>query len=180
MLKKISLALAAVVAVILAIAALQNPKYVISREIKINAPAEKVFPYLNNAKLGERWGPWTEVDPAAKMVHSGPEEGVGARTSWDSTGQLGTGSATIVESVPLKLVGIKLEYTKPMEMHQYSEYIVQQNAQGGAETTVTWKVTGENNYTGRVMCLFMNMDKMVGGMFEKGLLNLKTLVEKSN
>jgi hypothetical protein len=30
---------------------------------------------------------------------------------------------------------------------------------------------------GRLMCVFMDMDKKVGAMFEKGLSNLKTLVE---
>jgi hypothetical protein len=36
---------------------------------------------------------------------------------------------------------------------------------------------GPQSYAGKVMCLFMNMDKMVGGQFEKGLADLKTLVE---
>ncbi len=42
---------------------------------------------------------------------------------------------------------------------------------------MTWKVDGQNNFVGRLMCIFMNMDKMVGGMFEKGLAKLKTTVE---
>lgn len=176
MLKRILLSAGGLIALFLIYVGLQSPHYVISREIKINAPAEKVFPLLNNSKLAEKWGPWLEVDPNAKMAYSGPEEGVGSKASWDSSGQLGTGSATITESVPNKLVGIKLEYSKPMVMHQYSEYIVQAN---GNETTVTWKVNGENNFLGRLMCTFMNMDKMVGGMFEKGLSNLKNLVEKT-
>ena len=45
---------------------------------------------------------------------------------------------------------------------------------------MTWRVQGKNTFMERFMCIFVNMDKMVGGMFEKGLLNLKTLVEKSN
>lgn len=176
MMKKIFLALAAALAVFLGIVALQDPNYVISREVKINAPAEKIFPYLNNSKLAEKWAPWFEIDPAAKMSYSGPDTGVGSKASWDGGKQLGTGSATIAESVPNQKVGIQLEYVKPMIMKQYSEYLVSAN---GPETTVTWKVTGQNSFMGRVMCVFMNMDKMVGGMFEKGLANLKNLVEKS-
>jgi len=176
MLKKISLSLALILILFLAYVGMQSPKYEISRQIKIGASAEKIFPYLNNSKLAERWGPWLEVDPGAKMNYSGPEEGVGSRSDWDSGGQLGTGSATITESLPNERVGIKLEYTKPMVMSQYSEYIVQSS---GGETTVIWKVRGENSFVGRMMCVFMNMDKHVGGMFEKGLANLKTLVEKT-
>src|SRR4051812_22680914 len=122
MLKKIGLGLLLVLVVFLGYVALKPPGYDISREISINAPAEKIFPYLNNSKLAEQWGPWTEVDPQAKMIYSGSDEGVGSRTSWDSPGQLGTGSATIVESVANERVGIKLEYTKPMNMNQDSVY----------------------------------------------------------
>jgi hypothetical protein len=36
---------------------------------------------------------------------------------------------------------------------------------------------GQNNFVARAICLFMNQDKMVGGYFEKGLENLKAVVE---
>jgi hypothetical protein len=180
MLKKIALSLAVLVAVFLGYVALQSPKYEISRQVTINAPAEKIFPYLNNSKLAEQWAPWMEEDPGVKMTYSGPDSGVGSKASWDSEGKLGTASATIVESVPNQRVGIQLEYVKPMTMSQYAEYIVQSNSgPAGQETTVTWKVRGENSFVGRLMCTFMNMDKMVGGMFEKGLMKLKSITEKT-
>lgn len=176
MIKKIGLAVAAIVAVFLGYVATRPSDYVISREIAIDAPAQRIFPYLNNSKLAEQWGPWTEVDPEAKMTYSGPDSGVGSRASWDGGKQLGTGSATIVESVPDRRVGIRLEYVKPMNMTQDAEYSIRPE---GAQSVVTWKVQGRNNFVGRLMCVFMDMDKMVGGMFEKGLQNLKSLVEKS-
>lgn len=175
MLKKIGLALLSIVLAILIIAAFRSPDYTIAREIVIAAPAEKIFPHLNNQKLAESWGPWLDVDPQAKMSYSGPDEGVGSRASWDSSSQLGTGSATIVESVPNDRVLIKLEYTKPMSMTQDSTYAIKAS---GDQSVVTWSVTGKQAYLGRVMCLFMDMDKMVGGMFEKGLTKLKATVEK--
>jgi len=116
-----------------------------------------------------------EIDPQAKMTYSGPDAGVGARTSWTGGKQLGTGSATIVESVPNQRVGIKLEYVKPMSMTQDAAYLIQSF---GNQSAVTWKVQGRNTFLCRLMSVVMNMDKMVGGMFEKGLSNLKNLVEK--
>jgi hypothetical protein len=175
MILKIVLGLVVVVALVIGYAAMQPADYVVTRSTTIKAPAEKIFPYLNNSKLAEQWGPWSEVDPNAKMAYSGPDEGVGSKASWDSSGQLGTGSATIVDSRPNERVRIELAYSKPMVMNQISDYIVEPK---GEETTVTWRVEGKNSLPGRVMCLFMNMDKMVGGMFEKGLSNLKALVEK--
>ncbi|MEK7358296.1 MAG: SRPBCC family protein [Bdellovibrionota bacterium] len=174
MIKKIALAFGLLIAAILVAGALQPADYVVTRSTTIKAPAEKIFPYLNNQKLAERWGPWKETDPQATMSYSGPDEGVGAVASWDSPGQLGTGSATITETEPNQRVRIALAYTRPMNMTQTSDYIVEPN---GDETKVTWRVEGKNSLPGRVMCLFMNMDKMVGTMFEKGLSNLKSLVE---
>jgi len=42
---------------------------------------------------------------------------------------------------------------------------------------VTWSMTGPKNFFSKVFCLFMSMDQMIGGPFEEGLANLKTLVE---
>ena len=155
-------------------AATQPANYVVSRSTTINAPADKIFPYLNNQRLAEQWGPWKEVDPQAKQIFSGPEAGIGAKASWDSQGQLGTGSATIVESIPNQRVRIELEYMRPMAMTQISDYIIEAN---GNETKVTWRVEGINSLMGRVMGIFVNMDHIVGSMFEKGLANLKQLSE---
>ena len=163
-----------IIASVLIYAAMQSPDYTISREITINAPADKIFPYLNNPKLAEQWAPWNEIDPDAKMLHTGPDAGVGARTSWDAGKQLGTGSATIVQSIANQRVSIRLEYTKPMQMVQDAEYLI---VPAAGQSQVTWLVRGQNTYMGRVMCIFFNMDKIVGGMFEKGLLKLKTLIE---
>ncbi len=175
MMSKIGFAVLVVAVLFVSYVAFQPSEYEISREIAINAPADRIFPYLNSSELAEKWGPWLEVDPEAKMTYSGPDDGVGSKASWDGGKQLGTGSATIVESIPNQKVGIKLEYVKPMNMTQDSQYLLSSQ---GEQTVVTWKVQGKNNFMGRLMCVFVNMDKMVGGMFEKGLSNLKTLVEK--
>lgn len=174
--KKIAIGMASLIGLFLIYVGFQPSDYVVSREITISASADKIFPHLNNQKLAEKWGPWLEVDPKAKMNYSGPDEGVGAKAAWDSDGQLGTGSATIVESVANEKVGIQLEYSKPMTMVQYAEYLVKP---AGEQTVVTWKVSGKNNFISRIMCTFFNMDKMVGGMFEKGLSNLKRIVEST-
>lgn len=172
---KIGLSVLGVIAVFLLYVGMKSPDYFVSREITINAPAEKIFPYLNDQKLAEQWGPWLDIDPQAKMNYSGPDSGPGAKASWDSTGQLGTGSATIVESIENQKVGIALEYTKPMTMTQRADYLIKP---AGDKSVVVWQVTGKNNFISRLMCTFMDMDKMVGGMFEKGLSKLKTVVEK--
>lgn len=48
----------------------------------------------------------------------------------------------------------------------------------GKATSVGWLMHGPLPFMGKVMHLFMNMDKMVGKDFEGGLANLKRLTEK--
>lgn len=38
-------------------------------------------------------------------------------------------------------------------------------------------MAGPKNFISKAMCLFGNMDKMVGGQFERGLANLKSVTE---
>ncbi|HMH53855.1 MAG TPA: hypothetical protein VK548_26710, partial [Candidatus Acidoferrum sp.] len=47
----------------------------------------------------------------------------------------------------------------------------------GNITMVTWSMTGRNGFIAKAFCLVMNMDRMVGGQFEKGLANLKSVTE---
>jgi hypothetical protein len=39
-------------------------------------------------------------------------------------------------------------------------------------------MTGQNNFLARAICMFVSMDKMVGGMFEQGLAQMKSTVER--
>jgi hypothetical protein len=48
---------------------------------------------------------------------------------------------------------------------------------GGRQDLGDLEHAGKNNFIGRAVCLFMDMDKMVGGEFEKGLNQLKSIVE---
>ncbi|MBS1960638.1 MAG: SRPBCC family protein [Bdellovibrionales bacterium] len=171
------IALGALLAGFLIFVALKPSHFEVAREVRIASPVARIFPYLNNTALSNQWSPWTAMDPQAKMKISGPAEGVGSKLSWTDGKRLGTGSATIVESVPGERVRIKLEYVKPFEMSQDAYYFVKSE---GATTTVTWKVEGKNTFLGRLMCTFMDMDKEIGGTFTKGLTDLKTLVEKAS
>lgn len=174
MLTKVLVGLGVLIAGLFLYVAFQPSEFTISRELTIKASPEALFPYINSSKKSYEWMPWKEADPNAQMNYSGPEEGVGAKTTWDSKGQMGTGEALVVESTPNQSVKTQLTYTRPMNMSQMAEVSLTPAAEG---TVVRWSVSGNNTFLGRLMCVFMNMDKMVGGQFEKGLANLRAQVE---
>jgi hypothetical protein len=174
MLKKILLAVLGVVVAILGYAWFRSPDMAISRELLIAASAETIFPFINDSQKANGWMPWTESDPGVKMVYSGPSAGVGSKSSWDSQGQMGTGEAVVIESIPNQSVKTQLTYTKPMAMSQLAEVSLSSQGDG---TLVRWSVSGKMGFFFRLMGVFVNCDKMIGAEFEKGLANLKKQVE---
>jgi hypothetical protein len=174
MIKKILLVLAVLVVGICVLAAFQPSTFRIERSISVAATPATLFPKLNDLHQTHEWSPWKEMDPKATYEFSGPAAGVGAAQSWSGNSDIGAGKQTIVESRPNELVRVKLEFLKPFEAVCESVYTLQAS---GPQTVVTWTMTGENNFIGKVFCLFMNQDKMVGTEFEKGLATLKRTSE---
>lgn len=174
MLKKIVLGIVVILVVFLTYVAFQPSDYRITREIKIHAPAETVFAQVNDLHKFNVWNPWAKVDPAAKMTFEGPLSGVGAISSWDGNHEVGAGRMTILESKPNTLIRMKLEYLKPFEGTSEAEFAFKSE---NGQTVVSWSNSGKSSFIPRLICTFMNMDKMMGGMFEKGLLQLKAVSE---
>jgi len=167
--------LAAIVVVFLIIVATRPSEFRLSRSVTIAAPAAGVFPHVNELKKWEPWSPWMKLDPNAKSTFEGPESGKGSAMSWAGNSQVGEGRMTITESKPNELVHFHLDFYKPMAGTSEAEFTFKPEGNG---TTVTWSMTGKNNFIAKAMCMFMDMDKMVGGEFEKGLASLKSIAEK--
>jgi len=172
--KKILIVLFALIAAAVIIVQLQPEDFKLSRSIKIAAPAAEVFPQVNDFHNWEAWSPWAKLDPAAKNTFEGPAAGVGSIFKWSGNDKVGEGTMTVVESKPNELVKIKLEFVRPFAATNDTEFTFKEEDK---QTLVTWTMSGKHNFVGKAMCLVMNMEKMVGPDFEKGLANLKAVVE---
>jgi hypothetical protein len=80
----------------------------------------------------------------------------------------------ILESSPAK-VTIKLDFYKPMEANNVADFALRPE---GDATDVTWAIYGPMPLISKVMSLFVDIDKMVGSDFEKGLADLKKVSEQ--
>jgi Polyketide cyclase / dehydrase and lipid transport len=174
MLKKILIGLAIVIVVFLIVVALQPGAYSVTRSLTIAAAPDVVFPHVNELKKWGPWNPWEKLDPNMKLTYEGPEAGVGASYSWVGNSEVGEGKMTITGSKPNDSIQLKLEFFKPMAGVSDTEFTFKPQ---GDQTEVTWSMSGKNNFIGKAMCLFMNMDKMIGGQFETGLGDLKAIAE---
>ena len=175
MFKKILLGLVALLVIFVIVVALQPSHFRVERSVTLAAVPAEVFPHVNSLKKTHVWSPWTKLDPAAKYSFEGPESGVGAINTWAGNNQVGEGRQTIIESRPNELVRIKLDFLKPFESTSTAEFILRPE---NNKTVVTWALFGESNFISKAFCLFMNQDKMLGEPFERGLADLKAIVEQ--
>ena len=176
MLKKILLVLAALVAVFLVVVAFQPSEYRVTRSAAISAPPAVVYSQVNDFRKWDAWSPWAKIDPNMQVTHSGAAAGTGASYHWTGNSDVGEGRMTITDSRPAEQVNIKLEFIKPFASTADTAFTFKP---AGAGTEVTWSMAGQNNFIGKAMCMFMNMDKMVGGDFEKGLAAMKSVAESA-
>jgi uncharacterized protein YndB with AHSA1/START domain len=174
MLIPILASVAVVIVLFLIIVAMRPPDFRVSRSLAIAAPAETVFTQVNTLRQWEAWNPWGKLDPNAKMTYDGPSSGVGASYTWVGNSKVGEGRSTIVESKPAELVRFRLEFFKPMKATNTAEFTFKPE---GDQTTVTWTMSGKNNFMCKLFSLLVDCDKMVGGQFEKGLAAMKSVAE---
>ncbi len=143
--------------------------YEVTRSAFIPASPEAIFPLINSFHEWTKWSPWETVDPAMDRTYSGNDAGVGAKYTWSGNRKAGSGNMEIVESTAPRTIRVRLEFTKPFKAVNPTTFTLTP-VSGGTE--VKWAMTGENKGLTRIFSLFVNMDKMVGGDFERGLKSL--------
>src|SRR5207302_4610252 len=174
MLIKILIALAVIVVVFVVIVAMQPSEFGVVRSATISAPAPALFAQVNDFHKWEAWNPWGKLDPTMKQAYEGAPAGTGAIYTWSGNNEVGEGRMTITESRPSDLIRIKLEFLKPFAATNTAEFTFKPE---GNRTVVTWSMAGNVNFMAKIVHLFMDMDRMIGGNFEKGLAQLKSVVE---
>ena len=148
--------------------------FVVERQTTIAASPDAIFGHLDDFHHWTGWSPWEAIDPTMWRGYEGAPSGVGAVYEWKGTRKAGEGRMEIADSqAPSKLV-INLEFRKPFSSKSTTTFTLKPS---GDATVVTWSMTGPKSFMTRVMGIFMSMDKMVGPDFEKGLAQLKVIVE---
>lgn len=174
MVKKILIGILSLIVLLVIVIAIQPARFRITRSATISAPADQVFAQINDLHQWNGWSPWAKLDPNMKTTFEGPSSGEGASYVWSGNDDVGEGKMTITESRPSELVRIDLEFIRPFAAKNDTEFVL---APEGDQTKVTWSMSGTNGFMAKAFSLLMNMDKMVGADFEKGLAAMKTIVE---
>jgi hypothetical protein len=175
MIAKIGITIGILVGAILAFTATRPDSFMVRREAAIKAPAEKIYPLISDFNRWSAWSPYEKKDPAMKRSFSGPGAGKGAVYAWEGNKDVGAGRMEIAEAAAPSRVSLKLDFSRPFEAHNRVDFTLEPK---GAATQVTWAMQGPMPFISKVICLFVDMDRMVGADFEAGLANLKAIAEQ--
>lgn len=160
----------------LAIASQSPDVLVVERQIEVRATPADVHPFLDDFRAFVTWMPWAELDPSQTVAFSDPASGAGAWYTWQGNADVGRGKMTLVASAPHE-VTYKLEFFEPFNAVATSALIVEATPGAPERSTVTWAFQQDADLMFKVMCLFMDMDAMLGADFERGLAKLQPLAE---
>ena len=165
-----------VIAGILIYASTRPDSFRVQRSVSIKASPQKIFPLIDDLKAWAGWSPYEKKDPAMKRSFGSVTAGKGATYEWEGNKNVGQGRMEILDVTQPSKVLIKLDFLKPFEAHNMADFTLEPASGGG--TQVSWTMTGPTPFFGKILHVFIDMDKMVGRDFEAGLANLKTIAEK--
>ena len=177
MLIKILISVAVLVVLFLIVVAMRPSEFTIIRSGAIDAPPGVVFAHVNDFHNWDAWSPWAKLDPGMKQTYEGPAAGTGASYSWEGNGKVGQGRMTISESRPNELIRIHLEFIKPFPGVCPTTFTFEPH---GNQTRVTWTMTGKHTFVPKAIGTLVNMNKMIGQQFEKGLAQMKAAAESAD
>jgi uncharacterized protein YndB with AHSA1/START domain len=162
------------IAAVLVVAAAQPDMFQVQRSASIKAPPERIFSLINEFQKWPAWSPYEKKDPDMTRSYAGPPAGKGAVYAWEGDKNVGAGRMEITDAAAPGRVTIALDFSRPFEAHNIVNFTMEPK---GETTEVTWAMQGRQPLFAKVICLFINMDRMVGTDFETGLANLKTAAE---
>jgi uncharacterized protein YndB with AHSA1/START domain len=169
MIKKIAIGVGALMVALLGFITTRPDDFKVVRSSTVHGTPEAVYAMINDFHQWREWSPWDKMDPSQKTSYSGPASGVGAHYAWEGNKDVGKGEMTIEKATPNQSVEITLHFIEPFEATNVTRFTLSP-APGG--TNVEWAMTGTNQFIGKAMSLFMNMDSMIGKDFEEGLKNM--------
>ena len=176
-LKKVLLAVLAIVAILLIAGLFVSKDMNAETAIIIAKPTTEVFDYIKHLKNQDNYSKWATMDPAMKKDYRGTDGTVGFVSAWDSEkSDVGKGEQEIKKIVDGERVDFELRFIKPFESIAGAYMTTDSIAPN--QTKVKWGFSGKMAYPFNIMRLFIDPEKAIGNDFATGLANLKAVLEK--
>jgi effector-binding domain-containing protein len=174
--KKVLYVILGLFVVYLILATTGKSRVIVERNITISkSPAFVKSKLMDLQFFHQSWSPWTEKDPAMTVDYNGNTGEVGHSMNWKSdVKEVGNGTLTIVATNGDSIIE-RLTFEGMGDSKAYHIVTGTEN-----ETNVVWGMDMQVGFFFRPMMMFWDMDEMIGPDYEKGLANLKLVLENSN
>ena len=143
------------------------PKMNISKSIKIDASAEKIFSVISDFNKWRPWSPWLVTEPETQVTISADAKSY----EWQGK-RTGEGNMKILKEEATKSLDVDLNFIKPWKSQADVRFELTEE---GGTTTVTWLMDSSLPF----FLFFMKkmMVAMIGADYDRGLDMLKSYVE---
>jgi hypothetical protein len=172
-LKYVALTLVTLLVLALVVGLCMPKEWSVERSLVVNAESAKIHPIVGNLESWPRWMPWMEDDPQMRITFEGTAGEAGSKMSWISE-EMGNGLMTTVKSDP----AAGFEYELMMDEFEEPAHGSIVYAAEGTSTRVTWKDTGTLGSNPLMRLMGPVLEGMLGHYFDKGLANVKAIVEQ--
>jgi hypothetical protein len=174
--KQFIILILALVSIVLVVALFVSNDFKVTRTVEIERERSDVFDYLRYLENHENFTVWSQIDPDIKQTYSGPDGNVGSIYTWDSKlEEVGSGEQEITDLIVGRSIEYELRFKKPWESIAKASFLL--NKTTGTSTKVIWSFNGNMSWPWNITLLFMDMDNELGPDLEKGLENLKNILE---
>jgi ribosome-associated toxin RatA of RatAB toxin-antitoxin module len=147
----------------------------ISRTVVINRPKEEVYNLVRQLKKEPLWMPWFQENFNGIYKHKGEDGKLNAMLYWKANKKFFEGTQKIVKLNQGKIVETRIMFVKPFKMIVL-EYKGLKDLDANS-TKMVWGIRGALSFPFSVIALMQPVDKTYGPDLEKGLQNIKALLE---
>lgn len=148
-------------------------QFEVARSTVMVADPPEIHGLINDLRHWQDWSPWEGLDAELARDYTGPDAGVGSHYAWSGNKKAGSGNMEIIGSTP-DAIDVRVSFLKPFRSTNDVTFTLVPVAEG---TEVTWTMRGRQRGLMGLVGKVLPMDKLLGKDFEKGLAQLKSVVE---
>lgn len=174
--KWISIILLLIIAGLIIIGLIAPKEFSMRRSILIHADRTTVYEILADFNRMIEWSPWAKLDPNCTYEYAGKAGEVGHSYTWKGNKDVGSGKMILTQVIPNEKLSFDLKFLEPFESESNGDWILKDSANA---TLLSWTFHTRYSFVSSIFMFFMDMDKMLGADYEKGLESLKEIAENS-
>lgn len=151
-------------------------EYDVSRTVVINKPKAEVYAFLRQLKNQPYWMPWFRRDKDMRIKFRGEDGKPDAAIYWKGNSKVGEGIQRITKIKDGKVMETHLLFLKPYKTVAVLYSGVKEI--GEDRTKLVLGISGIHRFPATLVSLLYGLEKTIGGDLEKGLKELKRILEE--